>query len=142
MKSKVLLRVASIVMLLHNAGHMVGATTWKQSEDPAMQEVIRQMTENKFPFMGAVRSMGEYYDGYGFLSALAMLLIAAILWITSNATVQNAGIVKSILVVTAIALLLWGVMELFFFFPFAASFSLLAFLLTAIAIMKLKSQAY
>lgn len=141
MEPKTLLRVASIVMLLHDLGHTFGALTWKQSEDPAMQEVIKQMTENKSPFMGAVRSMGEYYDGYGFASALSMLFIAAILWITSNATLQNSGLVKNILIVTSITLLLWGIGELIFFFPFAAAFSLLAFLLTTIAMLKLRNQS-
>ena len=90
--------------------------------------------------MGAIRSMGEYYDGYGLLSALAMLLVTVILWITSNATTQNTGLAKSILIVTCIILLLWGIGELTFFFPFAAAFSLLAFLLTAIATLKLRNQ--
>lgn len=138
MKPKLLLRTASIVMLLHDLGHTFGALTWKQSEDPAMQEVIKQMTENKFPFMGVVRSMGEYYDGFGFATTLALLFIAAVLWVTSNVTSQNVGLVKNILTVTSVILLLWGILELVYFFPFAAAFSLLAFLLTTIATLRLK----
>ncbi len=140
MKPKLLLRTASVLMLLHDMGHTFGALTWKKTEDPVMQEVINQMTGNKFPFMGAVRSMGEYYDGYGFISALAMFFIAAILWIASNISLQNSGIAINILIITSIILLLWGISELIFFFPFAAAFSLLAFLLTVIATMKLINQ--
>src|SRR5580765_7006959 len=119
MKPKLLLRIVAIVMLLHDAGHTFGHLTWKQSPDAAKQEVIKQMTDNKFPFMGAVRSMGEYYDGYGYASTLALFLLASILWIASGVTEQNKGIVKKILVVVSIVLFAWGIDELIFFFPFA-----------------------
>ncbi|SKB40740.1 LIC_13387 family protein [Daejeonella lutea] len=137
MTLKAILRTASLVMLLHDAGHLFGALTWKQSEDPLMQRVIREMTQNEFPFMGAVHSIGDYYDGYGLLSALAMLLIAGILWIASNVSPENKDIVKSLLILTTTILSLWAVCELIFFFPFAAAFSLVASALTFIAIMKL-----
>ena len=137
MKSKLLLRIASLVILLHDFGHTFGHFTWKQSHDATKQEVIKQMTNNKFPFMGAVRSMGEYYDGYGYASTLALFLLAAILWIASGATEQNKIIIKKILVVVSIVLLGWGIDELVFFFPFAAAFSLVAFLLTVIATFQL-----
>lgn len=126
MKPKFLLRTASVVMLLHDFGHTFGALTWKQSDDPAKQEVIKQMTEPKFPFMGTVRSMGEYYDGYGFTCSLALLFIAILLWLLSNVTEQNKKLVRQILTVTSIILLAWGIDELIFFFPFAAAFSLIA----------------
>src|SRR5260221_12106082 len=113
MKPKILLRIASIIMFLHDIGHTFGHLTWKQSPDPAKQEVIKQMTDNKFPFMGAVRSMSDYYDGYGCALTLALLLIAA---------------------------LAWGIDELIFFLPCAAAFSLLSFLLTGIAIFQIRNQ--
>jgi len=140
MKPKLLLRTASIIMLLHDAGHTFGHLSWKQTTDPAKQEVINQMSDKKFPFMGAERSMGEYYEGYGWAAALALLLIAAILWITAGHVTQNTIFAKKILVVISIILLAWGIDELLFFFPFAAAFSLLAALLTAIAIFQLRTE--
>ncbi|MGA7161548.1 MAG: hypothetical protein WBZ48_11135 [Bacteroidota bacterium] len=138
MKPKLLLRIASIVMILHDVGHIGGSLTWKQATDPEKQQVISQMTDHKFPFMGAMRSMGDYYDGYGFASALAILLIAAILWIVSGSVSQNPALAKKILITVSAILLAWGINELIFFFPFAASFSLLAMLLTAVAAFQLK----
>jgi hypothetical protein len=139
MKPKILLRIAAIIMLLHDIGHTMGALTWKQTTDSAKQEVINQMTEKKFPFMGAVRSMSEYYDGYGFASTLALLLIVILLWITSSVTSQTASLVRKILILLTIILLLWGIDELIFFFPFAAAFSLIAMLLTFIATIRLSN---
>lgn len=139
MKPKILLRLASIVMILHDVGHMIGSLTWKQAAEPEKQQVIKQMTGQKFPFMGAVRSMGDYYDGYGYASALAILSISAILWIVSGSLTQNPNLAKKILITLAATLFAWGANELIFFFPFAASFSLLAFALTAIAALQLNS---
>jgi len=139
MKPKILLRIASIVMILHDVGHMMGSLTWKQAVEPDKQQVIEQMTGHKFPFMGAMRSMGDYYDGYGYAAALAILLIAVILWIISGSEAQNSSLGKKILISISAALLLWGINELVFFFPFAAAFSLLAMALTFIAVLKLNA---
>ena len=133
MKPKLSLRIASIIMLLHDVGHTIGHLGWKQGTDPVKQEVIRQMTENKFPFMGTTRSFGEYYEGYGTTSILALLLFAALLWILSGAEPRNAALTRKLLVVISVILLGWGIVELIYFFPFAASFSLLAMVLTVIA---------
>lgn len=126
MKPKLPLRIASVVMLLLDLGHTLGALTWKQASDPPQQEVIRHMTGKKFPFMGTTRSMGEYYDGYGFASTLARLLIAIILWLVSNANQQTRDLSKKITLTISIILVLWGIVELIFFFPLAAAFSLIA----------------
>jgi hypothetical protein len=140
MKAKITLRYASILMFLHDAGHIFGATTWKQTNDPLKREVIEQMTGKKFPFMGAFRSMGQYFDGYGLLSALAMLLIAIIFWIVSTANSQTVTICKNIIIVVSVILLPWGIGETIFFFPFAGAFSLLASILGFYSIYLLKSK--
>jgi len=141
MNPKVLLRIAAILMLLHAIGHTIGALSWKKTPDAAKQAVIESMTAHKFPFMGVERSMAEYYDGYGFACTLALLLITAVLWITSNVTPHSISLVKNILFVLSFILLAWGIDELIFFFPFAAAFSLLAFLLTLVATLRLMKPA-
>lgn len=137
MKSKILLRIASILMLFHDIGHTLGHSGWKHAPDPAKQAVIDQMTGSKFPFMGASHSMGDYFEGYGYAATLALLLISAILWIVSDTSVQNNSMVRKILIVTTAILLAWGIIELIYFFPFAASFTLLSMLLTGLAIFNL-----
>jgi len=139
MKPKLLLRIASIVMILHDVGHMVGSLTWKQAVDQEKQQVIAQMTGHKFPFMGAMRSMGDYYDGYGFAAALAILLISIILWIVSSSLGEAPNFARKILITVSAVLLAWGINELVYFFPFAASFGLLAMVLTVIAILQLNA---
>jgi hypothetical protein len=126
MKTKLILRTAAIIMLLHDIGHTIGASTWRNAPEPEKQEVIKLMCDKKFPFMGKERSMGEYFDGYGFACTLAMLLIVIILWLVSNAETENTKLQKKIVLAVSIILLFWGIDELLFFFPFAASFSLIS----------------
>src|SRR6185436_4776750 len=125
MKPKLLLRIAAGLMIFHLAGHSFGHMNWKQDVNPERQEVINQMLGHQFPFMGAVRSMGDYYDGYGYASSIALTLMAVILWIVSGSLNEKSGLAFKITVTLTIALFLWSMVEFMFFFPFAACTTLL-----------------
>jgi hypothetical protein len=127
-------------MFLHDVGHTFGALSWKNTADPLKQQVINSMVEHKFLFMGANRSMSNTMDGYGFAAILALLLFSIILWVLSDSAVQNPRLVKKLLIPISIILLAWGIIELIFFFPFAASFTLLAMVFTVISIFQIKSK--
>jgi hypothetical protein len=124
--SKILLRVAAFLMLIHGLGHTIGHSGWKKSTDTIQQGVIQQMTGPKFPFMGVTRSMGEYFDGYGYACSIAMMLCTLVLWFTSGELYGSPGLAKKMMLTMGICLLGWGVDEIIFFFPFAAGTSLLA----------------
>ncbi len=140
MKPKLLLRIASVVMFVHVVGHTIGAATWKQATEPAKQEVIRQMVDQRFPFMGMVRSMADYYDGYGYASTISLLLIVALLWILSDLADRNAVIAAKILLPVSLFLLFLGIDEILFFFPFAAALSLLGALLSSLSLLNLRKR--
>lgn len=133
MNPKLLLRIAAVIMFLHLLGHTMGHLGWRKAEDPIKQEVIRQMTDHRFPFMGAEKSMGDYYEGYGLASALMLLLIAVLLWVLSGVEAANAALGSKVLLPLALFLFLFGIMEWVYFFPFAASFSLTSGLLSMLA---------
>src|SRR5690349_25108915 len=107
-------------MFLHDVGHTMAVLTWKEDDNPKKMEVIHQMTDNKFPFMGTSRSMGEYFEGFGFMGTLSLLLIALILWYVSDAGEISNGFKKKIILTVSIILLLWGISELIYIFPVAA----------------------
>jgi hypothetical protein len=138
MSPKALLRFASIVILLHMAGHTIGHSSWKATSDPVKQEVINQMFGHQFAFMGATRSMGEFYDGYGWFAAIALLATGVLLWIVSDSAAESPGVSRRILIVLCLFLFAIGIEELIYFFAFAASFSLLAAVLTGLSILKLR----
>lgn len=136
MKEKILLRIASLLMFLHLCGHMVGALTWKHTTDPLKEVVILQMTQPKFPFMGAMRSMGEFFDGYGYATAISLLLVAVLLWFASYSLQEK--ITKKLLIVCTLFLYALSIDEFLFFFPAAAIISLIAAVLTTFALFSNK----
>lgn len=96
------------------------------------------MTEHKFPFMGTERSMGDYYDGYGWGSTITLILLAAVLWILSGAT--DKALSPRIALTVGISLMAWCIMEFMFFFPFAAGTTLLAAICTLASVWQLRKQ--
>jgi ABC-type multidrug transport system permease subunit len=126
MTSKLLLRVAAVLIFIHCFLHTIGFTSWKQPADPLEGQIVQQMTGHKFPFMGASHSLADYYDGFGYASSIALFLIAAILFIIAADLSSNAALAKKIIITLGIGLLFWGIDELIFFFPFAAVITLTA----------------
>jgi len=118
------------------AGHTIGHSSWKATSDPVKQEVINQMVGHQFPFMGATRSLGEFYDGYGWFAAIALLASGVLLWIVSDSAAESPVFSRRILIVLCLFLFAVGIEELIYFFAFAASFSLLAAVLTGLSILK------
>lgn len=132
----ILLKTASGVMLLHTVGHCFGIFGWKKTDDPQKTEVIKMMTGPKFPFMGASRSMGDFYEGFGHAATISLILVAAVFWLVSMHT-DFAGLSVPLLWAASVYCLLLGLLELRYFFLFAASFSLLAAALGFAAIFQL-----
>lgn len=126
MKPKILLRIAAILILVHALLHTSGFSQWKNDPDPAKHEVIKQMTGQKFPFMGTSRNMGNYYDGFGYATSIALFLIAIMLWLVSGELSANPSLAKKVIAVLSVALLLWAIDEMIYFFPFAVGLSLVA----------------
>jgi len=138
MKPKILLRIASVLMLLHAIGHTFGVYDWKNPVNPQHQAVINAMVNDSYPFMGKLGGMGKFYEGFGYACTVAMLLIVAILWLASDVTVTTVELVRKILIVMTLILMAWGTVEVIYFFPFAALFTFLSALLTIGAIFNLK----
>jgi hypothetical protein len=127
MKAKVLLRIASILMLLHTAGHTIGAFTWKEAPNTRVARVIAGMQSEHFMFMGKSLTLASFFDGYGFGNIGVLLLVSILLWLLSTAVNRNMVLVMGIF------LIFFGVNELIYFFPFAAAFTLIAGLATLFA---------
>jgi len=125
-RTNILLKIAAGLMIIHVIGHSIGHSGWKKSTDTVQQEVIRQMTGPKFPFMGVTRSMGEYFDGYGYGCTIAMVAFVLVLWSISGELATSPRLAKKAMIAIAICLLAWGLDEVLFFFPFAAATSLIA----------------
>ena len=120
MKPKLLLRIAAVLMFVHGVLHTIGFTSWKT--DPDRQDVVKAMNGPKFPFMGASRNIAEFYDGFGYASSIALLLIAVSLWVVSG-ELAPGSLAKKMALTLAVILVLWGADEIIYFFPMAAGMS-------------------
>jgi heme A synthase len=135
MSSKNLLRIAAVVILLHSFGHTAGLLTWQAANGDVPSEVVQKMQEVQFSFMfknGC--TMADFYSGAACCGTLFLLLVAVMLWTLSG---RKDTLTINLLWIIAMAIVLLGVIEIVYFFPFAVSFCIIAAALVFMAIFKL-----
>jgi hypothetical protein len=125
MKSKILLRIACLLILVHLLGHSLGHLSWDKPKDPKMKEVVDVMKGYSTEFMGASKSMANYYEGYSIIMFFVFVMTILILWSVSTFVDTNKQIAMKILYPIAITYLAFGVIEYLYFFLFAAGISCL-----------------
>lgn len=134
MTAKVSLRGACFLILVHLIGHGVGHWMWDKPEDPQMRNVVAAMTGHKSAFMGAERSMGDYYNGYSLILFFVYAMSISILWQCSRYGEVYSGFAKSVLYPLGFTFVAFSVIEFMYFFPFAGFISLGAALLMLFSI--------
>ena len=135
MKPKIILRIASISMFLHTIGHTIGAMTWKKAPDPAIQQVVDSMISQKFIFMGALRSIGDFYEGYGITMIFVLLLMAVLLWQLSTICIKYPGPAAGLLVPISLSLLVIALIEFKYFFSLPGTLTVIAGLLSGWSVL-------
>ncbi|HWZ16420.1 MAG TPA: hypothetical protein VNW95_14365 [Mucilaginibacter sp.] len=137
MKPKLLLRIASVIMLLHTVGHTFGALGWKNAPNAAVAAVIAGMQREHFDFMGRSATIAAFYEGYGIMNIFVLLLLSTSLWLLSGYATNPVA--RSMSAVLGIFLVIMSVCEYIYFFPFAALMSLIAGVCVLLARSKLSS---
>jgi hypothetical protein len=126
MKAKTLLRISIIPILIKLLGHSIGHMGWDKPDDPKMQAVVNTMKNYTGHFMGASYNMAAYLTGYSLMILIIYALLSYLLWILSNSFNLQSNVANHFIYAIAITLLIYSVLEFLYFFPFAASMSLLA----------------
>jgi hypothetical protein len=134
MKAKVALRIACILILIHLLGHALGHSTWDSPEDSGMQSVVAAMKSHSAEFMGATRSMADYFTGYSSIMFFLYAMSISVLWTCSSVGETNRIFARKILSPIALAYVAFGVIEFTYFFAFAGAMSLGAGLLILYAV--------
>ncbi|MDB5131234.1 MAG: hypothetical protein JWR02_983 [Mucilaginibacter sp.] len=124
MKPKLLLRIASVIMLLHTVGHTFGALGWKNAPNTAVANVIAGMEREHFAFMGRSATVAMFYEGYGIMNIFVLILLSILLWLLSGQAANPATRGMSLLL--GIFMVIMAVCEYIYFFPLAAIMSLIA----------------
>ncbi|WP_276366710.1 hypothetical protein [Chryseolinea sp. H1M3-3] len=138
MRTKLLLRIAVACIAIHLLGHLVGHFTWKESNGNASRaEVVRQMTEKEFDFMGATRSFGDYYEGYSAILLIVYLTLIMLLLAISKFAEHQPQTARNLIGPISMCLIAFGILEFVYFFPFAASMSTIAGLATLLSMIGL-----
>lgn len=136
MTAKRLIRISAILIFIHLLGHAMGHIGWDDESGP-LYGVIKEMKSHSAEFMGANKSMADFYVGYSFILFGFLGMTIIMLWILSNNTSSNQKLVKQILYPIGFAYLFFGVIEFLQFFPLAAILSILAGFISILAILKL-----
>lgn len=140
MNTKVLLRIAAVCILVHLLGHTAGHLGWDQPADPLMQQVVQHMKGHQSSFMGATKSMADYYTGYSLLLWCTYAMTIALLWTAPSYAREHKIIATKVLYPIGITYLVFGIIEYIHFFPFAAAMSLLAGICTLLGIWRIASK--
>lgn len=136
MNSKILLRIAAVLLCVHLAGHTAGHLGWDKATTTEMATVIDGMKQVKEPFMGALRSKADYFSGYSLIMFFVLAMSIVVLWVGSNKVTEHKGIIAPFIYAVGIAYIGIGLVEISHFFAFAACISLLAGLLAIVAVAR------
>lgn len=134
MTRTLLLRIASVILLLFTAGHsMGGLKKWSPMGD---NDVLRSMTAVHFDTMGVSRSYFDFFMGFGWSISVAMLLQTVLLWQMASLARNNSANVRPMIATFALATLASFALAWRFLFPVPALFCLvlLAVLVAAYAV--------
>lgn len=138
MTAKLFIRTALVFVLIHLVGHTIGHLGWDNETGPFFG-VIKQMKSHSAEFMGATKSMADFFEGYSLILIGLLTTTIILLWILSNNTLSNTKLVKQLLLIIAFAFMVLGITEWVYFFPLAAIISFCAALSMFLSIFKLNN---
>lgn len=136
--SKLLLRIAAIIVLLHALGHTVGFSNWQKPGGTVPEEVIQKMQDTHFPVQGRDTTMANSFSGFGYTTSVFLALIVCLLWLLSSRGDKNQSV---LLTAIGSALALLALDEFIFFFPAVAVLSLAASVLVFVSSYKMGKTA-
>jgi hypothetical protein len=137
MTPKILLRVASVLLLLFAAGHTTGHLGRKNSTDPRAQALIREMEDYHFDFKGTSQTLDGHMEGYGIMTTFILVSLAILLWIVSSNLEKNPRYSNKILYPVLLFMIGNGYVAYRYFFLGPAVFSALVVVLIAASIFSL-----
>jgi hypothetical protein len=130
MTPSLLLRISSVISLIFALGHAAGGLKkWSPMGDNA---VLRAMTNTRFETMGVSRSYLDFFMGFGWCVAAALLLQAVLLWqLAGIAQTLGGPVVRPMIAAFAVGALAFAVIAWRLIFPVPAIFSGVLFITLA-----------
>jgi hypothetical protein len=122
MKPVALLRAASVLTLIHFAGHTLGGVFGSPSHGPQEIAVIETMKAYRFDVMGSTRSYWDFLFGSGLFGSLNLLVQSILFWQLAVLVKDGVVRIRPIIGLFAICYLGFAVLSLRYFFAAPAVF--------------------
>lgn len=139
MKAPILLRVASVLTLIHAVLHTVGGLLSAPTHGPAETAVLDAMKASRFDFMGSPRSYWDFYMGFGLFLTLSLLLQSVLLWQLAVLAVSDPSKARPFMVSLLLAFI--AAIGLSWKFFFVAPLAMEALIATLIALAHMTSRS-
>jgi hypothetical protein len=134
MKPVLLLRIASILTLIHAALHTVGGVFG--TPPPAAAQVVQAMKTVFFPAMGVTRNYWEFHLGLGLAVTIFLTLEGIIFWQLGTLAKTNARQLRPVLATFLVGYFALAINSWEFFFSGPVITELLIALCLGLAIWK------
>ena len=109
MKTHHLLRISSALMFLFAAGHSAGGLkSWSPAGDTAVLQAMRTVS---FTAGRATRTYLNFYEGFGWILSVFLLLQAVLLWQLASIAKTNPGVTRGMIASFFVATVAAGVIS-------------------------------
>ncbi len=97
MKPTILLRVASILTLIHAVLHTIGGVLGKPKNGSEEVAVIETMKAHQFMVMGSPRTYWDFFFGYGLILSVCLLVEGVLFWQLADIAKSQPKLIRPIL---------------------------------------------
>ena len=142
LKPKILLRIASFLMLFHAVPHTIGTLTAKKVTDEQALKTLDMMSSVPVPMLRGPSSSTyfDFYFGYGLSSTVTLLALCALFWVLAGQAEEAPARVRILLLPLLAAMIGYTVVDFIYFFSIPAITCLLTSLCIAVSIALLSEK--
>ncbi len=98
MKPTILLRVASILTLIHAVLHTIGGVFGEPKHGSEEVAVVETMKAHQFMVMGSPRTYWDFFFGYGLILSVYLLVQGVLFWQLGEIAKTQPKLIRPILV--------------------------------------------
>jgi hypothetical protein len=91
MKTSTLFGLGAIVLVLQATGHTLGGVIFYRAHTPAEADVIHAMQASRVAVEGVIRSLWDFYYGWGLAVGVLNYVLAGVAWATGRLSRQPGG---------------------------------------------------
>jgi len=137
MNPKALLRIASILTLIHSVLHTIGGVFSKPDPGPA-SIAVAAMQANHFLALGSMRTYWEFYRGMGLGVTIFLTAEAIVFWLLASLAPHAGTRLRPILIVFALGYFAFALNSFEYFFIVPVIFEIVIALCLLLAATRLK----